>query len=54
MLSIYSTLALRMPDADAARAHLHPEQQVTVILADAKNAKPDLEAAGFDVVPLKI
>lgn len=49
-----STCAVCMPGVDAAQYHLHPDQQVTVILADAKTAKPDLEAAGFEVVPLKI
>uniref|UniRef100_A0A6S8MN13 Peptidase M16 C-terminal domain-containing protein n=1 Tax=Dunaliella tertiolecta TaxID=3047 RepID=A0A6S8MN13_DUNTE len=39
---------------NAARAHLHPDQQVTVVIADAKAVRAELEEAGFDVVPLEV
>lgn len=36
----------------AVRAHLHPDRQVTVIVADAKAVRAGLLAAGIDVQPL--
>jgi hypothetical protein len=38
----------------AARAHLHPDAQAAVVVADAKSARPALEAAGFNVLPLQL
>jgi len=38
----------------AGKAHLHPDQQVTVVLGDAKTVAAELKAVGFEVVPLKV
>jgi zinc protease len=37
---------------EAARRHLHPDQQVVVIAANAEALRPQLEAQGRRVVPL--
>ena len=38
----------------AAKRHLHPFQQTVVMVADAKNVRPQLEASGRAVVPLSL
>jgi organic hydroperoxide reductase OsmC/OhrA len=38
----------------AARRHVHPDQQVTVIVGDAKTVSSELKASGFEVHPLKL
>lgn len=38
----------------AAAAHLHPESQAVVVVADRELAAPSLEAAGFEVVPMRL
>lgn len=38
----------------AARRHLHPSKQAVVMAADAKYAKPQLEASGRAVVPIRL
>ncbi|KAL6762438.1 Metalloenzyme, LuxS/M16 peptidase-like protein [Haematococcus lacustris] len=38
----------------AARAHLHPEQQVTVVVADAQKVQPQLRAAGLEPMTLEL
>jgi predicted Zn-dependent peptidase len=38
----------------AAGRHLHPGQQVVVVVGDAVQVRPQLMAAGFKVLPLKL
>lgn len=38
----------------AARRRLHPQEQVVVVAADARSARPQLERRGWDVVPLAL
>lgn len=40
--------------ARAAASHLHPERQVVVVVADREVAQPSLEAAGFEVLPMRL
>lgn len=39
---------------EAAARRLHPEQQAVVVVGDAATVRPELEAAGFEVLPLDI
>lgn len=38
----------------AAAAHLHPERQTVVVTGDGARARANLEAAGFEVLPLQL
>ncbi len=40
--------------AAAAARHLHPEQQVAVVVGDAGTVGPQLKAQGFDVRQLRL
>ncbi|GLC43089.1 hypothetical protein PLESTB_000864300 [Pleodorina starrii] len=40
--------------AAAAAAHLHPERQAVVVVGDREVAQPSLEAAGFEVLPMRL
>lgn len=37
----------------AAKRHLHPDQQLVVVVGDAAVVAPQLKEAGFEVQPLK-
>ncbi len=40
--------------ARAAAARLHPERQAVVVVGDREVVQPSLEAAGFQVLPMRL
>lgn len=53
----YKSAVEQVPAKDvlaAAQRHLHPSQQTVVVVGNASQIKPALEAAGMTVVPLQL